>query len=57
MSFDQRVIDRFAACAWIALHGEPHDEESLAEYRRQIAREYARREERQKVRQGALPLG
>lgn len=51
------IPERFAACAWLALFGEPHDEESLAEYRRQIAREYARREERQKVRQGALPLG
>lgn len=45
----------FAHCAWLALHGEPHTPESLAEYRRQIAREYARREE--KVRQEELPLG
>lgn len=57
MSFDQRVTAHFAHCAWLALHSEPHTPESLAEYRRQIAREYARREERQKVRQGALPLG
>lgn len=38
--------DRFAACRELCLHGPPHTPESLSEYRRLIAREYAKREAR-----------
>lgn len=38
--------DRFASCRDLCLTGKPHTPESLAEYRRLIAREYARAEER-----------